>query len=259
MSFQIQTRRSGKSKQVKSSVEDVNIVSLLSKKSLTASALKAPYYIFAKSLGDGMYSWIIYSLGRPQNLTWGTAYRSVDIEGVTDIDVAYGCRYTYMSVVNNMLEIRKKDGYSIITALARDRIAPTMFLIMLVAAYKEHTGYKTKDINVRWEDIDLEVTRRRSQDQIVESSPLSESQLKSYLEDYAKKLHSDTGAPPNIIQNMRRSDVIPQYIVSAIIEFVEKTPALNEQIPTVCRTMQECDQEYDETCELYGYDFNSLL
>lgn len=245
--------------------QDQSLKSLLSQRTKDEQALAAPYTVFMKQLraqkaqkgqkaqkaqkaqeADApiMYSWVAYSIGRPRNIVWG-----IVLDGGDGLTVDYGCNWNNLGIINNMLEIRKKNGYVAVSTYAKDRITNRIISNLIVDAYHNGTGL-------------LETSALDLQDAVLDQ--LAEQELEDTVENVekvaqrvAKKLAYQSG--PVNREQILRSD-IPKHIVDAVHDFIGHAPILNGEIPVPCPTPEECDQGSapDLTCDLYSRNYGLL-
>lgn len=257
----------------KTSYEDP--VFTLGERSDIANTMKAPYTVFAKKHNDHNYSFIIYSLGRPQNVVWG--YVTIDKESKVasksgskvsskvgsrvTYTVEYGCRYKSVKVINDMSAIKKKDGYHLIATLARDRATPTLLGQLMMEAYlggndfRLHAamfGQKYKRYGMTYREMDLALL------DICDEYGLNYAPDKCEISKAMEILiEKEFLLDPNLGTRYRSPDpnaAIPDTVVDAILDFIAHTPRLNEQMVASCYTIEECKRSKlsnTKECGLY--------
>lgn len=224
----------------------------LDNKSTHVLAIKAPYTIFAKKLGEGHYSWVAYSLGRPQNMIWGLAtQRNAGVAGARramKVEVEYGCSYGTRKVINDMLDIRKKDGYVLISTLSKDRISHRILSHLLKISYGNGTGINYSDVVLSYEELDaklMEICHEEDPEDLICGD------TSRYIDILARRLQKT----PNMVTRY----AFPKEVTDAIVHFIEHNITLESNIPEVCHTLDQCNETpHNKTCDLYG-EYYGLL
>lgn len=210
----------------------------LDERSDIANTLATPYTVFVKDQGlneNGahVYSWIIYSLGRPQNIVWG---RLTDDK--KNYQVEYGCRYKSVKVINNMLEIKKRAGYYLVATLARDQVSTKIVGNLLLDSYLKQTGLilpasdMWPGVTISYRDIDLALL------DICDEYGLNYAPEKCEITKAVEILAVRFLTDPN--KRTKHASPIPQSVTAAILDFIAHTPKLNEPMKTSCYDIEEC-------------------
>ena len=219
--------------------------SLLRQRSKDEIRLVSPFTVFAKKLNQKLYSWVAYSIGRPRNIVWGTATKQP-----SGIKVTYGCSWNNLGIINKLIEIRKKDGYVVVSTYAKDMITERILGDLIVNAYENGTGLQLADIYMPAEDLS----------QMVLDFLMDQGMTMDTLENVTKisrPLASSLASKPNIAQIL--SDAIPKDVIDSIHDFVSHSPVLTGALPEECPTYQACEDDPDmDTCEIYGSNFALL-
>lgn len=228
----------------------------LGERSDIANVLKAPYTVFAKKHNESEYSWIVYSLGRPQNVVWGMLQVLPLKTRGTTYKVEYGCRYKSVKVINDMLAIKKRAGYHLVATLARDRDNTTLLGHFILEAYLEGKdlvlphgianvakGAPLKKTTMSYRDMDLALL------DICDERGLNYAPEKCELTKAVEILAESFLNNPNL--STRHKSPIPDAVVDSILDFIAHTPKLNEQMLTNCYTVDECKRSSKVECGLY--------
>jgi hypothetical protein len=235
--------------------KELSVTDFLAERQNEAYVMKAPYSIFAKKLGKGEYSWVCYTIGRPQNIIWGTVNTSKG-----SIMVQYGCNYTKTSTLEKMLEIRSKSGYVLITTLSKDLITERLIRQDLPLALKlggalDMPAYPKLRIPALY--IPASVLQEKMQS-ICEKEDLIN--MFGRCTDMAKVIDIMVDELKGKVNRSDLSDTsnIPEAVAAAIVDFIEHTRNTGVNIPELCKSFEECeDDSNSKTCRLYGYDFDT--
>jgi hypothetical protein len=220
-----------------------DIITLLSERSENLMNMSSPYTILMKKRTSNIYLFVAYSLGRPMNAIWG----EIRVGDMTNIKIKFGCSFSSMKIINDMLKFRKNRGFVQVATFSKDRISTRKLGYVIYDSYKSKFGIQTT-LYVNGKERNIFLTKKQLEDQI--EGHIS----KGYsLNDSISFLAEDLLGPTNVLSViMKYNDPIPKHVIEYLGDYLEHNSTLaNDKIPKECSLYEDCLITGDDECDLY--------
>jgi hypothetical protein len=238
-----------------------DVASSLESRQDHAHVMKAPYTVLVKKITENYYLWVVYSWPRPYNAIWGEVVVVGDDGTInTDIKVNYGCSWKEnLTIVHDILKYRKRDGFSVVSTLSKDRVNSRILGNLIKDAYENGADVQYSEmmgvggaggmIFISNQDIlDQLLTKMYDQSEFNETNEV--------VERISQEIASDHLTNPNLSQYVTNSSGVHQNIVDKIHDFLEHSTATNGDIKVKCQLYIACKDEsidgvVSQSCDLY--------